>query len=869
MSKVTERSRLDKDKKERIIFLATQGLMYDEIAKEVGCQTNQVSGYLRTAANFHKIPKELASAGSTHAARKAENKSRQKQGLPLLPIPGQPGLVQVSQEPVVSSSAPEVQASAPAPVQADELKIQPAEQGVQILEASGEEQSAPPPQAVETEELEQEPVSSPVLDDAQAAEVMAPAVDPVPVEAPAPVQVPESVQQVVPPPVAAEPVVQKEIKVPVSVPLPVPPVVKGPVSLPERKMVLPSAPAPVPPGQQAQLAPPAASPDGWGGGRHVPGYVGGFQNVAASMRYQVERKIPADGIVGHHTGSFTEADLCNLYGEGFYRILRFEPGRALPIEHEVKVAASFGPPRSPKFSVSGQPAQGNRFLRNAQEEDGQAPQAPRYERPDYRERSLYEFARNQQQAQASVGNDVTAEAIRQLGEANKRAQEQVEASRKSGPDAFVQNFFQSQNDLMYKRAEDEKKGAEQRRKDDDEKWERRQREVEQEHRRRQEEEEKRHTRDLERIRYESESRQKAAENERKLMMDLEDKKLALIREEAKLRQDILQQELQANREAMKELQESTATQVEAVKDAMKRELEKDREGLEREHKIREKSLDKEHELSSKILDIKQESLQKQGGDQIFNLLDTVVKEFGKGLNQIVELNKLQAMTPEAQAASVAGRSMGGETRQEARATAAAPEAQASQVEVQGSSEASAPQEEGRDRMETIVQVMVEQPTFKQVLKEWSRQVKSGEDPTAFSGMFLDWLQDPSDMQARKGCSMFVNFIKTRTWDEVFAVIGPKLDRDVLAAFKSEHAADFYEGFKAIVVEHVKMYFEDFLNSRKQAQEAQAPAAPAVEPEPAAPVAESVQEEVSEEEAEAQAVADAVPVPTRANLRPVK
>jgi hypothetical protein len=61
-----------------------------------------------------------------------------------------------------------------------------------------------------------------------------------------------------------------------------------------------------------------------------------------------------------------------------------------------------------------------------------------------------------------------------------------------------------------------------------------------------------------------------------------------------------------------------------------------------------------------------------------------------------------------------------------------------------------------------------------------------------------------------------------------------------------------------------MYFEDFLNSRKQAQDAQrAPAAPAP-----APVAEAKEE--PEAEAEGSPAADeGVPVPTRANLRPVK
>jgi hypothetical protein len=129
-------------------------------------------------------------------------------------------------------------------------------------------------------------------------------------------------------------------------------------------------------------------------------------------------------------------------------------------------------------------------------------------------------------------------------------------------------------------------------------------------------------------------------------------------------------------------------------------------------------------------------------------------------------------------------------------------------------------------------------------------------------MFLDWLQDPSDFSVRKGCNMFVNFIKTRTWAETLEVISPKLERDVLASFKTEHAADFYEGFKAIVVEHVKMYFEEFLAGRKQAQEAQrAPAAPAP-----VPVAEAKEESEVEE---APAADEGVPVPTRANLRPVK
>jgi len=95
------------------------------------------------------------------------------------------------------------------------------------------------------------------------------------------------------------------------------------------------------------------------------------------------------------------------------------------------------------------------------------------------------------------------------------------------------------------------------------------------------------------------------------------------------------------------------------------------------------------------------------------------------------------------------------------------------------------------------------------------------------------MRDPVDSESRKGCSMFANFMKTRTWDEMLAVIGPRLDKDVLKIFKTPFAADFYEGFKAMVIEQVRAYWEDFMASRKAQQAAKT----AAEPAPAAAVAE--------------------------------
>lgn len=620
---------------------------------------------------------------------------------------------------------------------------------------------------------------------------------------------------------------------------------------------------------QPQYAQQPQTPEGWTNPRTAFGYNNGFTNSAQQVRHQVERKMPADGIVGFHNGPFTEADLCQAYGEGLYKVLRFEPGRTQPYEFEVKVGASFGPPRSPKYGASGaseatgrpdRPGFQRPYARpwEGRDEEGTPPAqrpAPYYDRGGG-ERSLYEFARHSQQAQAAGSNDVTAEAIRQLGDANKRALDQAENARKGGPDAFVTGFFQQQQDLLVKRMDEDRKSTEQRRREDDERWEKRQREVEFEYKRRQDEEQKKHERDLERLRIETEARSRAAAEERRTLMDLEDKKLALIREEGKLRQDMLAEELKSTRQAMEKLTALTREEVKSMKEqtsqdiensqaAIQSTLQKDREALEREHKLKEKSLDKEYELSKQILDVKQEALSNQGGDQIFNLLNTLVKEASKGLEKIVDLQRLQSMTPEAQVAHVAkAEPIDGnvpvEPRKAQAASAAQPEmAGAGSTNGNGNGHAAAPaaaveEDNGGEKikMEQIVQSMVEQPAFKQVIKEWSRQVRLEEDPTTFANMYLEWMRDPVDSESRKGCSMFANFMKTRSWDEMMAVIGPKLDPDVLKIFKTPFASDFYEGFKAMVVEQVRAYWEEFMASRKAQQAAKTAAEPAAPAEPA-------------------------------------
>lgn len=123
-------------------------------------------------------------------------------------------------------------------------------------------------------------------------------------------------------------------------------------------------------------------------------------------------------------------------------------------------------------------------------------------------------------------------------------------------------------------------------------------------------------------------------------------------------------------------------------------------------------------------------------------------------------------------------------------------------------------------MEQIIQDMLDKPFFRQVIKEWSLHVKTNQDPTTFANMYMEWMRDPLDHEGRKATTMFANFMKPRDWPDMMKIIGPKLDKDVANIFKSEAAQDFYDGFKAMVVEQIRDYWEQFLAARKAQRAAQ-------------------------------------------------
>jgi hypothetical protein len=639
---------------------------------------------------------------------------------------------------------------------------------------------------------------------------------------------------------------------------------------------------PIPPGGYAPVPQPqaAAHPpvaDAFGDWRQSGGPLAASSQAT---RYTVERKTPPDGILGQHTAPFDEMTLGQLYGEGLYKLYRYDPGQIRAVETEIRIGPSFGAPKWPQQSRQERPRQSfmrpwDRGAAQGAPEEGEGHRSSflrqGYEQPrdDGRDRELLAFARHGSVAAESSAN----EAIKALGQISLENMKQATEARKSGPESSLAEFFKSQHALTEKRTTDERERDAQRRKDEEEKWERRQREERAAAERHEEDDRKRHERELERIRQEAESRYKQIQAEtesrlkfaqaeeesrakrlaedRKTSVELEDKKFQNMREESRIQREALEIELKRSREEMQRVQDKTSAEIKAsqervtaeVKDMRDRtekeitatresvgvDADREREGLDREHKLREKALDREHELQIKILEAREESLSKEGGDLVLNTIGTIAKEIAKGFERFVDLKKIQAtadMSPEAQAAAIERGSIDGNVLDVNKREKAPP------APAQGATAGQAPSGNGRTEaepegevsMDKIIQGMLSEPFFKEVIQEWSLHVDSGSDPTSFANLYLEWMRDPEDDKGRKACAAFATYMRPRNWEKMFRALKPHLDPETVRIFEKEpDAADFYEGFRAMVVEQIRVYWEEFLAARKAQAAGRGPA----------------------------------------------
>jgi hypothetical protein len=626
--------------------------------------------------------------------------------------------------------------------------------------------------------------------------------------------------------------------------------------------------------QFSQPAPvlPTAAPDDFTGGRPIVGASGGFTGAQQLVKYTVERIAPPDGLLGTHHGSFSVDELGMTYGEGLYKISRHEPGKAVAAEFTQKIAQSYGPTRYPNNSGMRNPQPTNRPFtafgrppmdRSGQQEEGPAPFRPVYPRPDAGERGLYEFAKNQ----SAGNNSVLDKAFDMMTNMHEKAMTQIESARQAAPETHFTRFLETQQEIMNSRFEQERNRDLERRATEEAKFDRQRQEERDRWDREQQAAKVAHDRELVRLKAEAdaklmearatseerdrrermdrEDRERRATEERKFLLELEDRKMAIVRQESEIQQKRLEAEITRTREEMialqartseesKETREATSKHIEESNKALSEQLERDRESMDREYKLKEKAQDREHELQREMLTLQKENVEKSGGDHIFNTINTVIKEFSKGLEKVVDLKKLEAMTPEAQAAAVARGSLDGnvvapveEPRQAAPASKAQPQA-ASQP---ASSAPETPSQEAQsvvagiveNKMETVIRENLRKPFFQEVLKEWALHVDNSQetgvvDATTFANLYLEMMRDPRNDEGRQGCAAFATFMKPRNWKKMYAILKDAVDSEVRESFDRPAAAEFYEQFRAMVIEQIRDYWEQFMaakNGQKQ------------------------------------------------------
>lgn len=541
--------------------------------------------------------------------------------------------------------------------------------------------------------------------------------------------------------------------------------------------------------QNVQVGP---EPDGFPGASGFPdsSAMTGFGS-SNEVRYHVERIVPPDGHLGTHSSPFNVDILGRLYGEGTYTVTEHRTGRTPIVKPNIVIAASAGPSRYP-----GQEGRSRGFRH-----EGSYPRV----RPGFQDQDqgqghgqgqevsrapLDQFARHYVQPQVDQG--AASAAIKTLGDLALEDKKQAERAKNLGPDTFLRDFFSSQQSR-----------DEERRRDEEARWQRRVDEDQKKYERAIEEDQKKHERDLEKIEKESQARLQAAKQERDAMMVLEDKKMEVFKLELKMREDRMREDLARSEKATKEMQES-----------LKGQLDEGKEILEKEHDLRLKMLEREHEFKTEMLKVQEKAIKESSQDAFIGALERLLGEVGTRVHEIVELKKLEAMSPEAQAAAIAKGAVNGNLRESPRKPAAPQEKPP--VALSGSSgNGNGHGNKEAENVEQIIRESLAKPELHGIVSEWARQVKAGTSPAMFANMFIEFMRDPEDHKLRKSCSAFANFMSSRDWASMYPVLKPSLLKEEVEIFEKPEAADFYETFRACIVESVNAYWAEFMASRSE------------------------------------------------------
>lgn len=635
----------------------------------------------------------------------------------------------------------------------------------------------------------------------------------------------------------------------------------------------PPSPPPPPAGQSAPFPAPANGEGfNWRGG---PG--ANFQFSQHAVKYVVERVVPNDGILGTHPHPFEVTDVGRIYGSGQYRVTKYEPGRP-PVTSDIfTIAPTYGAPKMPgvpgERGSAAAPAPRSRWADFRErggdlEDDPAGPPAPRMFRPygpGYPSDPRFaDFARRPDPAAAEKSESVATEAIRAMSRIQEQAIKNTAEIQKAGPESWLQQWLMAQEKKSEearvrdeqrrederrreeKRQEDERRREEQRREDEKRAADERRKEQEAEYRRRLEEEDRKHQRELERIKTEAEQRMKFESEQRQTILALEQKKIEIIQTEAKAREAMWQNELERVRQDFERVTKEMTKQMSQVEQGVSAELDRERDQLRREFDIRNKALDNEHALRTEMLRLREEAQGRSDSDGFLKMVEKIVGEVGKNVKEVVELKKLEVLSPEAQAIAAA-KAHDGNLSPNPQGAGRAPQSAAkpapspapgglnlqplSGTETDDEEEAVEPGEENDEapstlgveplspgaekKMEEIVKQQLKDPVAQQLLKEWVTHVDAETSPTVFANIFMEYMTRSPDDNLRKACGGLMTFINPRKWPQVLEVVGGVLSAEQRQILEKPYAEEFYVAFKTMVSESLDEYFEQFLEQRRQ------------------------------------------------------
>ena len=562
--------------------------------------------------------------------------------------------------------------------------------------------------------------------------------------------------------------------------------------LPSGASMFPTAAPASSPFQPRPLVLPPPSDFAWGAQSTNLTASGGVPYGHGETRIDVERIVPADGMLGRHT-SLTKDELGRMYGQGTYTLTRYEPNK-YPMTATIIISENYGQRRFPNREEA------NQQIPNG----GGAPGGGGY-------RGYYttQGASHPQEGASQVVKSVIdgAEKIMQMGKGSDQgtAAALTEAIKTLGaprPDQSeaIRTYFleeakrrdQEKKDDAERRRLEKADEDERRRKDStesDKRWERwmemqRIQAVQLE-----KEREAAHGRELERIRIDAQARDK-----------FEDRKL---------------ENLKTHYDAQIELADKKIEEQDKSIDARMKEMELQRD-KDRKHdgetlKLQQAQLDQQKKYEGQLIDIQKKQAESQTMEKlVVGTLQNVINKIDTRLQSHDDLKRIELLH--------AAASREGVTVEEyvARHGNIAP---GSAVPVAKPAEGDSPRRTRTEDQMGMMERYFQTPEFQEIAAELAGQIQKNRGPQTFANTLLTWMGAEHLPELKTAATTFQFFMDRRDWPEMLEAMRPHIaNKKTLEAFDLPNAGKLYEGFRGIVSVALQRHYEALVEN--------APAAPA-------------------------------------------